>query len=226
MNLRMIGLSAAVVCAALVPLVASAGSLGPSLGSLGSLGSSGPGAASGTATVPVRVPGPGSTDGRSRTDATGAAASTDAEAATDAAARTDAAGAAARTGVAGRTVELCGPEVVSSEGVEAQTCVLSDGPAGGGDTWGRTYYRNATGGELLAVLSLMGPRGRTVQTHCAVAADGEPATCETPREPSRGKRSGYLAMAEFAASGAGGSEVAEGPLLLRSGSNSPGLAVR
>ncbi|MFE4062030.1 hypothetical protein ACFXP3_38100, partial [Streptomyces sp. NPDC059096] len=125
-----------------------------------------------------------------------------------------------------RTVELCGPEVASSEGVEAQTCVLSDGPAGDGDTWGRTYYRNATGGELLAVLSLMGPRGRTVQTHCVIAADDGPATCETPREPSRGKRSGYLAMAEFAATGEGGSGAADRPLLLRSGSNSPDSALR
>ncbi|MFE3600725.1 hypothetical protein [Streptomyces sp. NPDC059142] len=125
-----------------------------------------------------------------------------------------------------RTVELCGPEVASSEGVEAQTCVLSDGPAGDGDTWGRTYYRNATGGELLAVLSLMGPRGRTVQTHCVIAADDGPATCETPREPSRGKRSGYLAMAEFAATGEGGSGAEDRPLLLRSGSNSPDSALR
>ncbi|MFE3742693.1 hypothetical protein ACFXPP_30630, partial [Streptomyces sp. NPDC059134] len=69
MNLRMIGLSAAVVCAALVPLVASAGSLGPSLDSLGSLGSSGPGAVTGTATAPVRAPAPDTADAGSRTDA-------------------------------------------------------------------------------------------------------------------------------------------------------------
>ncbi|MEE1798633.1 hypothetical protein PUR57_08085 [Streptomyces sp. JV176] len=221
MNLRMIGLSAAVVCAALVPLVASAGSLGPSLGSLGSLDSLGPEGGPGAASAPEPAAAPVAEDERPRTDATDSAARTDTWSRTDTESRTDI---EARADAPVRTVELCGPEVVSPEGVEAQTCVLADGPAAGGDTWGRTYYRNATGRELLAVLSLMGPRGRTVQTHCAIAADDEPATCETPREPSRGKRSGYLAMAEFAAPGKSGSGAHEGPLLLRSGSNSPGPA--
>ncbi|MFI6702208.1 hypothetical protein ACIBJC_25110 [Streptomyces sp. NPDC050509] len=226
MNLRMIGLSAAVVCAALVPLVASAGSLGPSLDSLGSLSSLGPEAGPGPA-APEPAAAPVTEDERSRTGATDATARTDTGSGTDTGSRTDTGPGAdneSRTDTPVRTVELCGPEVVSPEGVEAQTCVLADGPAAGGDTWGRTYYRNATGGELLAVLSLMGPGGRTVQTHCAIAADDEPATCETPREPSRGKRSGYLAMAEFAAPGKSGSGAHEGPLLLRSGSNSPGPA--
>ncbi|MFF9059144.1 hypothetical protein ACF09K_10650 [Streptomyces sp. NPDC014882] len=106
----------------------------------------------------------------------------------------------------------CGPEVTSPEGVEAQTCVL----ARGGDTWARTYYRNTTGSALEAALSFLGPGGRTVQTRCALGADDEPGTCETPRGRSRGGPAEYTAVAEFArVAGAG-------PLLLRSGSNSGG----
>lgn len=109
----------------------------------------------------------------------------------------------------------CGPELSSPEGVEGQTCVLTDG----GDTWARTYYRNATGTELRSVLTLMGPGGRTVQMHCVVSAEDEPGVCETPREPSRGKAAHYSAVSEFAAAG-------NGPLLLRSGSNSATPAPR
>ncbi|WP_244283223.1 hypothetical protein [Streptomyces flavidovirens] len=109
----------------------------------------------------------------------------------------------------------CGPELSSPEGVEGQTCVLTER----GSTWARTYYRNATGAELRAVLALMGPAGRTVQMHCAVSAEDEPGVCETPREPSRGKAAEYSAVSEFAAAG-------DGPLLLRSGSNSPAPAPR
>lgn len=108
-------------------------------------------------------------------------------------------------------VELCGPALTSRDGIEAQTCVLSEK----GDTWGRTYYRNASGEELSSVLSLMGPGGRTVQSHCAVEGGDEPGSCETPRERTAGKPAGYWAVAEFAGSADG-----SGPLLLRSGSNS------
>ncbi|MFJ9739354.1 hypothetical protein [Streptomyces sp. NPDC101166] len=127
----------------------------------------------------------------------------------------------------------CGPELSSPEGVEAQTCVLTQGE----DTWARTYYRNSTGRALNAVLSFMGPHGRTVQTRCAVGADDEPGACETPRERAQGDAGAYTAVAEFSgAAGAGGSTagtdaraggdagaaggVGGGPLLLRSGSNS------
>ncbi|MFF1693688.1 hypothetical protein ACFVXC_08700 [Streptomyces sp. NPDC058257] len=103
----------------------------------------------------------------------------------------------------------CGPELTSPKGIEAQTCVLTQGH----DTWGRTYYRNTTGDELDAVLTLMGPGGRTVQMHCAVGAADEPGACETPREPATGNAEAYSAVVEFA-DGSGG------PLLLRSGSNS------
>ncbi|MFD9000698.1 hypothetical protein ACFV0T_06900 [Streptomyces sp. NPDC059582] len=109
------------------------------------------------------------------------------------------------------TATRCGPALTSPDGIEAQTCVMTQGD----DTWARTYYRNATGGDLDAVLSFMGPGGRTVQMNCAVGAEDEPGTCDTPRERTRGALDAYTAVAEFA--GRSG----RGPLLLRSGSNSP-----
>ncbi|MDT7842571.1 hypothetical protein [Streptomyces justiciae] len=108
------------------------------------------------------------------------------------------------------TAARCGPELTSPDGIEAQTCVLTQGE----ETWARTYYRNVTGGALDSVLSLMGPDDRTVQMRCAVGAGDEPGTCETPRERSRGGPDAYTAVAEFAG------EAGSGPLLLRSGSNS------
>ncbi|MFF7970425.1 hypothetical protein [Streptomyces sp. NPDC007905] len=108
------------------------------------------------------------------------------------------------------TAARCGPELSSADGVEAQTCVMTQGE----DVWARTYYRNTTGEAVDFELSLMGPGGRTVQTHCAEAADDEPATCETPRERTRGALDSYTAVGEFAGRGP------EGPLLLRSASNS------
>jgi hypothetical protein len=111
----------------------------------------------------------------------------------------------------GPTAVRCGPELSSPEGVEAQTCVVTQAA----DTWARTYYRNATGEALDAVLSLMGPGARTVRITCAVGAEDEPGTCETPREPARGDLAAYTAVAEFAR------QAGQGPLLLRSGSNSP-----
>lgn len=113
-------------------------------------------------------------------------------------------------GIGLATAARCGPELTSPDGIEAQTCVLTQGE----DTWARTYYRNATGESLDSVLSMMGPGGRTVQTHCVTGTDDEPATCETPRERSRGVPGTYTAVTEFA------SRDAEGALLLRSGSNS------
>lgn len=108
------------------------------------------------------------------------------------------------------TAARCGPDLTSPEGIEAQTCVLTQGE----DTWARAYYRNATGEAVDSVLSLMGPGGRTVQTSCAAGADDEPATCETPRQRTRGSLDAYTAVTEFAARGA------DGRLLLRSASNS------
>ncbi|MEU3252985.1 hypothetical protein [Streptomyces sp. NPDC006997] len=108
------------------------------------------------------------------------------------------------------TAARCGPELASPEGVEAQTCVLTQGA----ETWGRTYYRNTTGGALDAVLSLLGPGGRTVLVRCEVAAGDEPDVCDTPRQRGVGEPLDYTAVAEFAA------RDGRGPLLLRSGSNS------
>ncbi|GGX92828.1 hypothetical protein [Streptomyces hiroshimensis] len=116
----------------------------------------------------------------------------------------------------------CGPELTSPEGVEAQTCVLEQR----NETWARTYYRNATGAPLRAVLTLMGPDGRTVQVQCRTTASDDPDGCETPRartvrtiraegEGAAGDEPGgdpYEAVAEIA--------TADGKLLLRSGSNS------
>ncbi|MFK4111996.1 hypothetical protein [Streptomyces sp. NPDC002176] len=107
------------------------------------------------------------------------------------------------------TLIRCGPELASPDGLEAQTCVLTRG----GDTWARVYYRNTTGEPVDADLSLLGPDGRAVRTTCAIDADDAPATCETPRERTRGTAAAYTAVSEFAAG-------TEGPLLLRSGSNS------
>ncbi|MEU3603872.1 hypothetical protein AB0E83_00150 [Streptomyces sp. NPDC035033] len=117
---------------------------------------------------------------------------------------------AAPAGVPER-VSRCGPELASPEGVEAQTCVLAEGP----DVWARAYYRNATGREIDAILTLMAPGGRTVQVRCAVPARDEPETCETPREPGAGAARAHTAVAEFAGEDEGG----EAPLLLRAGSN-------
>ncbi|QES49089.1 hypothetical protein DEJ50_16030 [Streptomyces venezuelae] len=133
--------------------------------------------------------------------------------------RGDAGGESAGAGAGGqpgpseapRTDSRCGPELSSPDGVEAQTCVL----AGGGQTWGRSYYRNTSGRALDAVLTLMGPAGRTVQIHCKVGAGDEPGLCETPRDRSAGVQDDYTAVAEFAVPDD------EGRLLLRSGSNSP-----
>ncbi|MFI0964407.1 hypothetical protein ACH4S8_23785 [Streptomyces sp. NPDC021080] len=112
-------------------------------------------------------------------------------------------------GLGPATAFRCGPELSSPDGVEAQTCVLTRG----GETWARAYYRNATGDALSSALSLMGPGGRTVQMDCAVDAEDDPGTCETPGQRSAGDPGAYSAVAEFARS-------ADGPLLLRSGSNS------
>ncbi|WP_229895307.1 hypothetical protein [Streptomyces goshikiensis] len=110
-----------------------------------------------------------------------------------------------------RTASQCGPELSSPQGVEAQTCVL----VGEGRTWGRSYYRNTSGRPLDAVLTVMGPAGRTVQIRCGINAGDEPGLCETPREATTGTPDDYSAVAEFAVPDD------EGALLLRSGSNSP-----
>ncbi|QGV79692.1 hypothetical protein [Streptomyces ficellus] len=188
MNLRVTGLGAVVVLTALLPLAASAGPAGD------------PEAPAGPATDAAPGTGPGAGPGTAAALLAGIDSPASAPSAPPAPTRPPARPSRAS----------CGPEVASPDGVEAQTCVLTEDR----DTWARTYYRNATGGELVAVLTLMGPGGRTVQAHCDVRAEDEPGVCETPREPSRGTSAEYTAVAEFAESG-------ESALLLRSGSNSP-----
>ncbi|UXY24593.1 hypothetical protein N8I84_20405 [Streptomyces cynarae] len=107
------------------------------------------------------------------------------------------------------TAARCGPQLSSGDGIEAQTCVLTQGR----DTWARTYYRNATGERLTGVLSFMAPGGRSVEMHCAVDAADDPAVCDTPRQRVAGDMGAYSAVAEFSRSDGGG------PLLLRSGSD-------
>ncbi|MGW6008779.1 hypothetical protein [Streptomyces sp. NPDC055210] len=173
----------------------SAGSAGSGFGGSGSDGSRSAGSGSGSGPGSGGAPGSGHADGGS-------------------ADRHPSASERSLTlGVGLATAARCGPELTSPDGIEAQTCVLTQGR----ETWARTYYRNATGDALTSVLTLLAPGGRTVRMYCAVGADDEPGVCETPRERTAGDASEYSAIAEFA----GSAEGAEGPLLLRSGSNSP-----
>lgn len=110
-----------------------------------------------------------------------------------------------------RQTASCGPRLASPEGLRAQTCTISED----GDTWARTYYRNATGEELGGVLTLMRPDGRTVQVDCPITTDAAAGSCETPRE--RTVRNvpqdrTYAAVAEIAR------KDADRLLLLRAGS--------
>ncbi|MFD5340137.1 hypothetical protein [Streptomyces hawaiiensis] len=179
----------AVACAAALPLAVD---------SAGSVGSTGPKGAVGSVGADVRTSGSSTARPSPRADDKAPGAPS----------------AAPGLPVLGQglsTAVRCGPELSSPDGIEAQTCVVTQGA----QTWARTYYRNATGEALDAVLSLMGPDDRSVRMTCAVGAEDEPGACETPREPTRGNPSAYTAVAEFAERGG------FGPLLLRSGSNSP-----
>ncbi|WP_369377705.1 hypothetical protein [Streptomyces sp. cg36] len=215
MNLRMIGIGAVVVFTALLPLAASAGTAEGPESSPRAGGSEGPGTFGGAGGPDgARAPGgsgappsPGAHDGRPAHDDAKPSPRARVKGAPESTAHAPAAAGPAEHEPAAR----CGPALVSPEGIEAQTCVLSEDR----DTWARTYYRNATGGRLRSVLTLMGPRGHTVQTNCSVLAGDQPGVCETPREPARGKPGAYSAVAEFS----GTSD--EAPLLLRSGSQAP-----
>lgn len=205
MNLRMIGLAAAVVFTGLLPLAASAGPFGGTSRAEGSGGGPRPGPEAIPAPVPVADPAPAPAD------------EAKSEPGLPPGLGANPAG-GVREATAPHTSTRCGPELASPDGVEAQTCVLTEGR----DTWARTYYRNATGEELTSLLTLMGPGGRTLQINCAVESGDEPGACETPREASGGAVAEYSAVAEFATA----DEIGEGPLLLRSGSNSASPAGR
>ncbi|SMF64273.1 hypothetical protein [Streptomyces sp. Amel2xC10] len=202
MNLRLVALGGVVACVLALPLaMASAGSKG-AVGDEGRAVAGAAGADAGEAEGAADGVGAGGAAGRTDPKAprVGPAASPDPSPSAS----------PLLLGLGLATAARCGPELTSPDGVEAQTCVLTQGA----DTWARTYYRNATGRALNAVLSLMGPEGRTVQTRCAVGAEDEPDACETPRERTRGALDGYSAVTEFVGA------VGEGRLLLRSGSNS------
>ncbi|MEV4784672.1 hypothetical protein AB0K53_04310 [Streptomyces tuirus] len=205
--LALVGVVAA--CAIALPLAAaSAGSVG-SAGPKGAVGSKGAVGAKGTV---GSVGAAGSVGADARASGSGALRpSPRADDKAPGAPEPSAVAALPGLGQGLSTAVRCGPELTSPDGIEAQTCVVTQGA----QTWARTYYRNATGQTLDAVLSLMGPDDRNVRMTCAVGAEDEPGTCETPREPARGNPAAYTAVAEFAERGG------LGPLLLRSGSNSP-----
>lgn len=216
-RLRLLGLLAVVVLTVLLPLAgASAGPVGDTAaeGSLnsGELPTGNAGSTSGADKVDDK-PGAGTSDPADTTASDTAAADTAGKARRS---HERPPGTSVLAGLGIATKARCGPELASPDGIEAQTCVLTQGR----DTWARTYYRNATGGPLSSVLTLMAPGGRTVQMHCAVGAQDEPGTCDTPRERTSGEASDYSAVAEFAGAGDAG------PLLLRSGSNAPTPAGR
>ncbi|MFF1506896.1 hypothetical protein [Streptomyces sp. NPDC058326] len=205
-NLRVVGLGAAVTVAVLLPLVAAAGQTGDPARPAGPAGAAGAGdAKSGDLLTGLGL--------GARTPASPAptAPAAEAPASRSAPSAPSAPAAVSAAPVSPERVSHCGPELASPEGVEAQTCVLAEGP----DTWARTYYRNATGQEIDAFLTLMAPGGRTVQVRCPVPAQDEPGACETPVERGRDKVTAYTAVAEFAGTGEGDST----PLLLRAGSN-------
>ncbi|MDX2295384.1 MULTISPECIES: hypothetical protein [Streptomyces] len=219
-QLRMAGLGTAVTIAVLVPLAAKAGV--PDDGAPPAAAADAkPGGSSGTGTGTGAGAGDVAGDllgglglGREARTAESARPATAAPAPTAAPAVPSAPAPERRVGAsagAPERISRCGPELASPAGVEAQTCVLSEGP----DVWARTYYRNATGREIDAILTLMAPGGRTVQVRCAGPARDEPDTCETPREPGTGAARAHTAVAEFAAK----DESGDAPLLLRSGSN-------
>ncbi|MFE5830468.1 hypothetical protein ACFQ8W_09460 [Streptomyces sp. NPDC056508] len=199
-NLRVVALGAAVTVAVLLPLVATAGPAGEAVRPLGAR-SAGDGKAGDD----------GAAGGLWKGLGLGPRTPEPTPSETSAAPPAPSVPPVAVAPVAPERVARCGPELASPGGAEAQTCVLNEG----GDVWARTYYRNATGRELDAFLTLMAPGGRTVHVRCAVPAQDEPDTCETPRERGAGVVTAYTAVAEFAgASGDGGT-----PLLLRAGSN-------
>ncbi|MET7756545.1 hypothetical protein ABZT27_17810 [Streptomyces sp. NPDC005389] len=223
-NLRVVGLGAAVTVAVLLPLVAMAGPTGEPVARGSARPADGSARPAGAADADDAKPGdllkgigvgprtePGTDTAASGSDPAASAV----DPATPISPRTPATPVTPRNAPTAQAsperVTNCGPELASPEGVEAQTCVLAEGP----DTWGRTYYRNATGQNLDAFLTLMAPGGRTVQVRCPVAAQDEPGTCETPRERGLGVATAYTAVAEFAGTGEGGNT----PLLLRAGSN-------
>ncbi|MFD3927874.1 hypothetical protein [Streptomyces sp. NPDC058614] len=216
MNLRLLALAGVVAVTVALPLaVASAGPVGDAdPADVRASGRSQDARHSQDSGHSQHSEGAGFSDGAGRSagsaDTAGSADSADSEDGNDKGPAADPARSPLLLGLGLATAARCGPELSSPDGVEAQTCVLTQGE----ETWARTYYRNATGDELSSVLSLMEPGGRTVLMRCAVGAEDDPGACETPRGRTTGDVGAYAAVAEFAKGGE------DGPLLLRSGSNS------
>lgn len=96
----------------------------------------------------------------------------------------------------------CGPAIRAPEGVEARTCLVTEGT----DTWARVYYRNGSGEPLRGELTVHDPAGGTVEVRCEVPATEAHGVCETPRVPTVDDSavSSYSATAELAGPGAEG----------------------
>ncbi|MFX4291870.1 hypothetical protein [Streptomyces bohaiensis] len=105
-------------------------------------------------------------------------------------------------GAAGTAETDCGPAISAPEGVEARTCLVTEGA----DTWARVYYRNGSGEPLRGGLTVHDPAGGTVEVRCEVPATAARGVCETPRVPTVDDSavSFYSATAELAAPGAEG----------------------
>jgi hypothetical protein len=199
MNLRLLALAGVVAVTVALPLaVASAGPVGDE------------GPADARASEPSAPSAPSEPSGHSESSAHDGDGGSGSSSGSDKGSAPDPARSPRLLGLGLATAARCGPELTSADGIEAQTCVLTQGE----ETWARTYYRNATGGELSSVLSLMEPGGRTVLMRCTVGAEDDPGACEAPRGRTTGDVAAYAAVAEFARGGE------DGPLLLRSGSDS------
>ncbi|NJQ05488.1 hypothetical protein [Streptomyces lonarensis] len=96
----------------------------------------------------------------------------------------------------------CGPAISAPEGVEARTCLVTEGA----DTWARVYYRNGSGEPLRGELTVHDPAGGTVEVRCDVPATEARGVCETPRVPTvdDSTASFYSATAELTGPGADG----------------------
>ncbi|NJP64944.1 hypothetical protein [Streptomyces spiramenti] len=99
----------------------------------------------------------------------------------------------------GATEAECGPAMSAPRGVEARTCVVTEGT----DTWARVYYRNGSGEPLRGELTVRDPGGGSVEVHCDVPATEARGICETPRAPTVDDSTAarYSATAELAAPG-------------------------
>jgi hypothetical protein len=220
MNLRLIALTgAAVACALTLSLAPASVESGDSVGSARSADAMGPGRSDGSAGT-AGSPGSGAEDSpaiprtaeAARDGGAASAVDPDAKPASDPTAVRDSPSGDPGRGLLGlgvATAARCGPAAVSPAGVEAQACVMAQGER----IWARAAYRNTGGHDLDAVLSLTGPLGPVARTRCVVGAGGEPASCETSRERTRGGPARYSAVVEIARRGE------EGPPLLRSGSD-------